>query len=545
MKIIPLGGLKTIGRNMAIVEIETGAGPKILVLDCGIMFPNETEPGISKILPDFSYLEGRYDQIEAVVLTHGHEDHIGGVPYLLQNNPTIPVIGSKFTLALTEKRTDEKNLKPKFIEVQANQKFNLPNFELEFIAVNHSIPDALAILVRTKEGTVLDTGDIKLDQTPIDGRITDLNKLAEVSKAGVDLLMIDSTNAIYKGVTPTELGIEKHLDFIFSQSKKKIIVTSFASHIHRIQQILNVAARHHKKVLLDGRTMKSVIPLAKELGYMDYPNDLLVRKLNDVPTDKLVVVSTGSQGEPLAALSRIAKGDSEIEVKEGDTIIFASSLIPGNEKAVFSVINQLSEKGAIVWDQKNAKIHVSGHAAETDLEFLYNVIKPRNVLPIHGEPMHLLAQRQIAEKVGIRKQNILNAEDGDVIELKNQEAKVVDKIPNKFIYVEKESIGTTTSEDLSHRNRLAKEGAITIFAIVNVESKTILKAPEIYTNGLPDDGEMFKPIQETITTKLARALEEGISDEEELSKIPRDTIRDFLKKKHRRYPVINSIVATV
>ncbi|MDR2538510.1 MAG: ribonuclease J [Bifidobacteriaceae bacterium] len=434
VRVIPLGGLGNIGRNMAVLEYNR----RILILDCGVMFPKDEEPGVDRILPDFGYLEGRWNDIEAVALTHGHEDHIGGIPDLLKNRENIPIIGSQFTLALVKNKTEEAHQNAQFIEVKEGDTYTLPSFKLEFIAVNHSIPDALAIYVTCPDGTILNTGDIKLDQTPIDRRITDLNHFSKIAAKGVDLLMIDSTNATMPGVVPTERGIEKELDFIFSSATKKIVVTSFASHIHRIQQIITVARKHNRYVCFDGRSMQKTIPLARELGLISYDPSMIVssKNIGDYPDHRIVIISTGSQGEPMAALSRIAKGNHpKITINEDDVIIFASSIIPGNEKSIFKIMNQLALLGAIIYDSHNSKIHVSGHAASTELLYLYNIIKPKNVLPIHGEPMHLIANRKLAESTGIPHRNVMKGLDGVVINLKNGQAQVIDQLPNTMVKV--------------------------------------------------------------------------------------------------------------
>jgi ribonuclease J len=376
--------------------------------------------------------------VEAIVLTHGHEDHIGGIPYLLKNRVDIPIIGSKFTLALTELKTREAKQEAKFIEVKENQRLALKTFALRFVAVNHSIPDALAVFVKTRDGSVLDTGDIKLDQTPLDRRITDLNAFADIAKEGVDLMMVDSTNADVPGFVPTEISIEKELDFIFTNAARKIVVTSFASHIHRIQQIFNVAAKHRRVVCLDGRSMLKTIPLAKELGLIEYDEENLVpaKRLGDYSENRVVIVSTGSQGEPMAALSRIAKGNhASVTINPGDVIIFASSIIPGNEKGISRIINQLALLGAEIFDQRNAKIHVSGHAAATELLYLYNIVKPRNVLPVHGEPIHLIANQKLAQLAGVAPQRTFHVLDGTVLELLDGEVRVVEEISNVYVKV--------------------------------------------------------------------------------------------------------------
>ena len=382
LRIVALGGLGEIGRNMTVFEYEG----QLLVVDCGVLFPEESQPGIDLILPDFEYIRERLDDVVAVALTHGHEDHIGAVPYLLRERSDIPIVGSKLTLAFIGAKLKERRITAPMIEVKAGMKQKFGPFELEFVAVNHSIPDALAIAIRTPAGLVLASGDFKMDQLPLDSRITDLATFARLGEEGVDLFMVDSTNADVPGFTTSEREISPVLDRVIRQTERRVIVASFASHVHRIQQIIDVAESHGRKVAYVGRSMVRNMKLAEDLGYLQIPPNLLVdsKNLKDYG-DKVVLICTGSQGEPLAALSRMANGDHEIQVGKGDTIILASSLIPGNENPVYRVINELTRFGANVVHKGNAMVHVSGHASAGELLFCYNIVKPKNVIPIHGE----------------------------------------------------------------------------------------------------------------------------------------------------------------
>ena len=378
LRFVALGGLGEIGRNMAVLETRG----RLLIIDCGVLFPEDHHPGVDLILPDFSYLDGRLDDVEAIVLTHGHEDHIGAVPFLLARKPDIPLIGSRLTLALVEAKLKEHRIRPYTLEVKEGQREQLGAFEVEFVAVNHSIPDALAVMVRTDAGTLLHTGDFKMDQLPLDGRITDLRAFARLGEEGVDLFLTDSTNADIPGFTAPERDISSAIDKVFRHAERRIVVACFSSHVHRVQQVLDAAEKAGRKVAMVGRSMVRNMGIAAELGYLHVPDGVLVdiKRLGDYPDSKIVLVCTGSQGEPMAALSRMANRDHRIDVGPGDTILLASSLIPGNENAVYRVINGLMRLGANVVHKGNAKVHVSGHAAAGELTYCYNIVKPRNCL---------------------------------------------------------------------------------------------------------------------------------------------------------------------
>src|SRR5450830_1212567 len=382
LRVVALGGLGEVGRNMSVLEFKG----RLLVIDCGVLFPEDHQPGVDLILPDFEYISDRLADIDAIVLTHGHEDHIGAVPYLLRLRSDIPLVGSELTLAFVEAKLQEHRITPITLTVKEGQTERFGAFECEFVAVNHSIPDALAVAVRTGAGTVLHTGDFKMDQLPLDGRITDLRAFARLGEEGVDLFMVDSTNAEVPGFTTHEIEIGPVLDQLFESAEKRVIVASFASHVHRVQQVLDAAHTHRRKVAMVGRSMVRNMGIAAELGYLTVPEDVLVdvKAVDDLPPDEVVLMCTGSQGEPMAALSRMANRDHRIEVGRGDTVILASSMIPGNEAAVFRVINGLTRMGAKVVHQGSARVHVSGHASAGELLYCYNIIRPRNVMPVHG-----------------------------------------------------------------------------------------------------------------------------------------------------------------
>jgi len=409
VRILPLGGLGEIGRNMTVIE---HAG-QLLVIDCGVLFPDEHHPGIDLILPDFTAIADRLDQIQAIVLTHGHEDHIGGVPFLLRLKPDIPLVGSQLTLALVEAKLKEHRITPYTLAVQEGATERLGVFECEFVAVNHSIPDALAVAVRTAGGTLLHTGDFKMDQLPLDGRLTDLRAFARLGEEGVDVFITDSTNAEVPGFVTPEREISSAIDKVFRHAQRRIIVACFSSHVHRVQQVLDAAHKAGRKVAMVGRSMVRNMGIAADLGYLHVPDGILIdfKKLGNLPDDKVVLICTGSQGEPMAALSRMANREHPIDVGTGDTVLLASSLIPGNENAVYRVINGLIRLGADVVHKGNARVHVSGHAAAGELLYAYNIVRPSNVMPVHGEWRHLVANGELAIATGVARDRVVVVED--------------------------------------------------------------------------------------------------------------------------------------
>ncbi|MCQ2001941.1 ribonuclease J [Arthrobacter zhaoxinii] len=541
LRIVALGGLGEIGRNMAVFEIDG----KLLVVDCGVLFPEETQPGVDLILPDFSYIEDRLDDVVGVVLTHGHEDHIGAVPYLLRLKNDIPLIGSQLTLALVEAKLQEHRIKPFSLTVTEGQIEQLGPFECEFVAVNHSIPDALAVFIRTAAGTVLHTGDFKMDQLPLDGRITDLRAFARLGEEGVDLFMADSTNADVPGFTTAEREIGPVLQELFGKVDKRIIVASFSSHIHRVQQVLDAAAAHNRFVCFVGRSMVRNMAIAEKLGYLHVPEGILVdlKNVDELPDNKVVLMSTGSQGEPMAALSRMANGDHRIRVGKGDTVILASSLIPGNENAVFRVINGLLRLGADVVHKGNAKIHVSGHAAAGELLYCYNILRPKNAMPVHGETRHLIANGRLAAATGVPEQNIILADDGTVVDLRDGKARIVGEVECGFVYVDGSSVGAITDTDLKDRRILSEEGFISIISVVNRSTGTIVSGPEIHARGFAEGDAVF----DEIIPKISAALEEAVRSNSDhttyqLQQVVRRVVGTWVNRRLRRRPMIVPVV---
>lgn len=540
LRVTPLGGLGEIGRNMTIFEFDG----KILIVDCGVLFPEEHQPGVDLILPDFEPIKGRLDDIVGVVLTHGHEDHIGAVPYLLRLKSDIPVIGSGLTLALVEAKLKEHRIKAYTLTVKEGQREKVGPFDLEFVAVNHSIPDALAVAIRTPAGLVLATGDFKMDQLPLDGRITDLRAFARLGEEGVDLFLVDSTNADVPGFTPTERSIGPVLDQVIGKAPRRVIVASFSSHVHRVQQVLDAAAAHGRRVALLGRSMLRNMTIAEDLGYLKVPSGLLIdyKKARDLPDDKIVYMSTGSQGEPMAVLSRMANLDHAIEPGEGDTVILASSLIPGNENAVYRVIDGLTKLGANVVHKANAKVHVSGHAAAGELIYCYNILKPKNVLPVHGEYRHLIANAKLAQDTGIDAERTIIASNGTVIDLKDGDARVVGQLDLGFVYVDGSTVGAITDADLKDRRILAEEGFVSVIVVVDAATGRIISGPEIHARGIAEDDSVFDDVTPKIVAALKEASGNGVRDTHALSQVIRRTIGRWVNQKLRRRPMIVPLV---
>lgn len=519
---------------------------KLLIVDCGVLFPEENQPGIDLILPDFSYIRERLHDVVGLALTHGHEDHIGAVPYLLKERADIPVIGSKLTLAFTEAKLKERRITAPLVEVKAGMKQKFGPFELEFIAVNHSIPDALAIAIRTDAGLILATGDFKMDQLPLDGRVTDLRAFARLGEEGVDLFMTDSTNADVPGFTTSERDIIPALDRTFRATSRRVIVASFASHVHRIQQILNIAIAHDRKVAFVGRSMVRNMKLAEDLGYLDVPSGLIVDAKNiDDYGDKIVLICTGSQGEPLAALSRMANGDHQIKVGKGDTVILASSLIPGNENSVYRVINELTRFGAEVIHKGNALVHVSGHAAAGELLYCYNIVKPKNVMPIHGEWRHMRANAELAIKTGLARTNTIVVDNGIAVDVHDGYADVAGAVPVGFVYVDGHSIGEITEDSLKDRRILGEEGFISVVVVIDSQTGKVVAGPDIHARGFTEDKALFDEVKVMIEKALAKSVASGINGTHQLQQVLRRTVGSWVGEEHRRKPMIVPVVIEV
>ena len=542
LRIVALGGLTEIGRNMTVFEYKS----KLLIVDCGVLFPEDNQPGIDLILPDFSYIRDRLADVIGIFLTHGHEDHIGAVPYLLRERGDIAIYGSALTLALITAKLKEHRITPLTREVKEGGTEDIGPFTLEFVAVNHSIPDALAVVINTGAGRVLATGDFKMDQLPLDGRITDLRTFARLGEQGVDLFMVDSTNADVPGFTPSEREIMPALNQVISSTKRRVIVASFSSHVHRVQQIIDVAAQHGRKVVFIGRSMVRNMKIAEDMGYLNVPANLVIdAKELDQYDDNVVLICTGSQGEPMAALSRMANGDHQIRVGEGDTVILASSLIPGNENSVFRIINELTRFGAKVVHKANAMVHVSGHAAAGELLYCYNIVKPKYVLPIHGEWRHLKANAELAIQSGVPRGNTFIIDNGVVIDMVDHEVEIVGAIPVGFVFVDGQSIGDITESSLKDRRILGEEGFISCVVVIDSQSGKIVAGPDIHARGFNEDAAMFDEVKLRIEKALAAAVVDGINGTHQLSQIVRKTIGGWVGGEHRRKPMIVPVVIEV
>ena len=540
LRVTPFGGLGEVGRNMTAFEY---AG-RLLIVDCGVLFPEDHQPGVDLILPDWSSIRDRLDDVEALVLTHGHEDHIGATPYLLRERGNIPLVGSELTLALLGSKLREHRLKETVHHVvKEGERIAFGPFELEFVAVNHSIPDALAVAIRTPAGMVLHTGDFKMDQLPLDGRITDLRAFARLGEEGVDLFLTDSTNAETPGFTPTERGITPVIDQVFRESQQRIIVACFASHVHRVQQVLDAAYAHERQVAFVGRSMVRNMGIARDLGYLTVPPNTIVdaKELADLPPQHQVLISTGSQGEPMSALSRIAQRTHNfVHIEEGDTVLLASSLIPGNENAVYRVINGLARWGARVVHKGNAMVHVSGHASAGELLYCYNIVKPRNVLPVHGEIRHMQANAALARMTGV--ENVVIAEDGVVVDLVDGVASVAGKVDCGYVFVDGSSVGDITESDLKDRRILGEEGFISVIVVIDSSSGKVAGGPEIHARGFAEDDSVFEDVKPAIIDALDKAVADGATDAYQLQQTVRRVIGRWVSNTHRRRPMIIPVV---
>ncbi|MXP22396.1 RNase J family beta-CASP ribonuclease [Gordonia sp. HNM0687] len=544
LRIVALGGIGEIGRNMTVFEY----GGRLLIVDCGVLFPEDAQPGVDLILPDFTYIEDRMDDVDAIILTHGHEDHIGAVPFLLRLRSDIPVIGSTFTLALVEAKCREHRLRPKLVRVTEGERTTHGPFECEYFAVNHSIPDAIAVAIRTGAGVALHTGDIKLDQLPLDGRLTDLAGFSRLGDEGVDLFLVDSTNAEVPGFVTPEREIGGVLDQVIGRARQRVIVASFASHVHRIQQIVDVAHAHNRRICFVGRSMVRNMQIAQDLGYLSVPDGVLVDldTAATLPDHRLVLISTGSQGEPLSALSRMARGEHrQINIRADDLVVLASSLIPGNENSVFAVVNGLAKRGATVITQQSAKVHVSGHASAGELLYLYNAVRPSNVMPVHGEWRHLRANSALAVATGVAEDRVVLAEDGVVVDLVDGRASITGRIPVGHVYVDGLSVGDVGESTLSERLVLGEGGFISITIAIDAASGRAVSAPEVSGRGFSDDPDALKAAADLVDQALDALAAEGITDAHRIAQTIRRAVGRWVAETYRRRPMIVPTVLAV
>lgn len=546
LKIIPLGGLEQIGMNMTVFEYEDS----IIVVDCGLSFPEDDMLGIDLVIPDVSYLKDNIDKVKGIVITHGHEDHIGALPYVLPE-VNMPVYATKLTMGLIENKLKEHNLlrSTKRKVIRHGQSVNLGCFRIEFIRTNHSIQDASAFAIYSPAGIVVHTGDFKVDYTPVFGDAIDLQRLGEIGKKGVLALMCDSTNAERPGFTMSEKTLGKTFDNLFAEHKNsRIIVATFASNVDRVQQIINSADKYGRKVVIEGRSMVNVITTASELGYLHIPDNTLVdiENMKNYPDEQMVIITTGSQGESMAALSRMAASiHKKVTIMPGDTIIFSSNPIPGNEKAVSKVINELSAKGANVIFQDT---HVSGHACREEIKLIYSLVKPKYSIPVHGEYRHLKAQAGLAEELGIPKENIFILHSGDVISINAEEASITDHVQTGAILVDGLGVGDVGNIVLRDRQRLAEDGILIVVLTLEKYSNQLLAGPDIVSRGfvyVRESEDLMEEARQMVNDALEDCLDRNITDWGKIKNVLKDTLGDFLWKKTKRNPMILPIIMEV
>jgi len=546
IRIIPLGGLEQIGMNMTAFEYEDS----IIVVDCGMAFPSDDMLGIDLVIPDVSYLKNNIDKVKGFVITHGHEDHIGALPYVLRDVPA-PVYGTKLTIGLIENKLKEHNMMKTVRRkvVKHGQSINLGCFRIEFIKTNHSIADASALAIFSPAGIIVHTGDFKIDYTPVFGEPADLQRFAELGKKGVLALMCDSTNAIRPGFTMSERTVGKTFDSIFAEHKNnRIIVATFASNVDRVQQIINTAYHYGRKVVVEGRSMVNVIGTASELGYINIPENTLIdiEHLKNYKKEDTVLITTGSQGESLAALSRMAADlHKKVSIMPGDVVILSSTPIPGNEKAVARVINELSMKGAEVINQDT---HVSGHACQEEIKLMYSLVRPKFSIPVHGEYRHLMAQRNLAISMGIPKENVILMRSGDVIEIGDEGYRVADHVQAGGILVDGLGIGDVGNIVLRDRQNLAQNGIIIVVLTLEKYSNQLLAGPDIVSRGfvyVRESEDLMEEAQRIVDEAVQSCLEKHVSDWGKIKNIIRDSLSDFLWKKMKRNPMILPIIMEV
>ena len=547
LKIVPLGGLNEIGKNMTAIEYKD----EIIIIDCGLSFPEDEMLGIDIVIPDITYLLKNKDKVKAIFLTHGHEDHIGALPYVLRKI-NVPIYGTKLTLGLVEFKLKEhkiNNLKLQVVKPGENIKKS--NFEVEFIRVNHSIPDACAIAVHTDMGILFHTGDFKIDHTPIDKDLMDFGRIAEIGSKGVLLLMADSTNVERPGATMSERTVGSNLDEIFGGAKSRIIVATFASNVHRLQQIINSAHKYHRKVVVSGRSMVNVVGVAGELGYLQIPEGILI-DINDMGNyseSELVIITTGSQGEPMSALSRMAAAEHrKLEVQQGDLVVISANPIPGNEKLVSRVINQLFERGAEVIYEALADIHVSGHACQEELKLMHRLIKPKFFMPVHGEYRHLKQHGELAVELGMPKKNVLIGSNGTILEVDQNSAKFAGTAPSGNILVDGLGVGDVGNIVLRDRRHLSEDGLMVVVVTISRESGEIVAGPDIISRGfvyVRESEDLMQNAKLIVRKSLEDCSDRQMKEWSYLKNLIKDELRNFLYQKTKRNPMILPIIMEV
>lgn len=548
LKIIPLGGLDGIGKNMTVFE----CGDDMVLVDAGLMFPDDSQPGIDLVLPDYTYVLENEEKLRGIIVTHGHEDHTGSLPYLLQDlNNKVPIFSSKLTLGFIEGKLSEFRIRaPKFREVKGGSHVNLGGISLDFFSMTHSIPGALGVFIRTNQGTVMHTGDFKLDQTPIDGVTPDYAAISRFAKQGIDLLLSDSTNATVPGFTKSEAEVGPNLLHAIKNAPGRVFVASFSSHIHRLQQICDAARKCGRKVVVTGRSMLTNTRVARELGYLNIDDADIIDAfdIDNLPDDKIVVMCTGSQGEPLSALSRMANGEHKtLSIHEGDTVILSATPVPGNEKAVQQVVNSLAKLGCDVWDKNRALVHVSGHGSQEELKLLMAMAKPTYFMPVHGEAVHLRAHAQLARKMGLKDDHIFILDNGDTLEMRGGIVKRGTPVESGVVYVDGLRIGDTDPIVLRDRQKLANDGMVTAVAIVSLKQKKI-EAIEFSGRGVSfaiDD-----QFSEDASASIMKTIEKGkfsftSSGSDAIRKAVRDSLSNYIWSRTRTRPMIIPVVMEV
>ncbi len=546
VRIIPLGGLEQIGMNITAFETESS----IIVVDCGLAFPEDDMLGVDLVIPDITYLEERRDKVKGFVITHGHEDHIGALPYVLQRL-CVPIYATRLTMAIIENKLKEHNLigNVKRKVISYGQYINLGDFRIEFICTNHSIADSAALAIYTPAGIIVHTGDFKVDYTPVYGDTIDLARFGELGKKGVLALMCDSTNVLKPGFTESERTVGKTLDLIFEENEKsRIIVATFASNVDRVQQIINSAKKQNRKVVIEGRSMVNIVNTAIELGYIQVPDGMMIslEEMSNYTDDQLVLITTGSQGESMAALSRIAASiHRNVVIKPGDVVIFSSRPIPGNEKSVSKVMNELSMKGAKVIIQDT---HVSGHACAEEIKLIYSLVKPKYAIPVHGEYRHLIGQGELAVTMGVEKKNVIILRSGDVLKISEKQAKVVERVHSAGIMVDGLGVGDVGNIVLRDRQHLSENGLIVVVITLERGSNYILAGPDIVSRGfvyVREAENLIDECREIVNIALDRLSARGITDWNKMKNEIKDSLTDFLWKKMKRNPVILPIITEV
>ncbi|GAB3941288.1 ribonuclease J [Corynebacterium tapiri] len=538
VRLYNLGGISEIGRNMTVFEYNG----RLLIVDVGVLFPSSGEPGVDLILPDFGPIENKLDKIDGIVITHGHEDHIGAIPWILKLRHDIPIYSAKFTLALIAAKTKEHRQRPKMHEVTKDSDINVGPFRLRFWTVGHSIPDALGVSIKAGNNHVVMTGDIKLDQTPYDGKPTDLPALSRLGDEGIDLFLVDSTNATIPGISSSEAGIENNLIRIVQGARQRVILASFASNVSRVQMAVNAAVASGRKVAFNGRSMIRNMEIAEKMGYLKAPRGTIISvdDASKMAPHKVMLITTGTQGEPMAALSRMSRREHrQITVRDGDMIILSSSLIPGNEEAVFAVINNLAQIGAEVITNKEANIHASGHGYAGELLFLYNAARPKNAMPVHGEWRHIRANKELAISTGVPRENVVLAQNGVVVDLVNGKAQVTGQMSVGHLYVDGVTMGDVDADVLADRTNLGAGGAVSITCVIDDNTGRLIEAPRVSTTGFADDDRGVIPeVKEMVESTMADLAAQGENDTYRMVQQLRRRVARAIEQKWKREPVI-------